>query len=459
MTLAHYIDLVQLLPEHAGTHADNRALGLEHADGQPMDQIEAWHEKHVAILELPRWSDVFARYHYWIGLVGGLVAFVVGLLSGATLLSYSGKAPVNVVYFLALAVGVPLVTMGLAFLSMLRAGQAHNALVHLSPASWMEKMLTLFPSFGANTLSKIHLNPRLANWLVIERAQMMAWWFALGLLLALLGIVVTQDVAFAWSTTLSVTPEQFHRLITWIAAPWRSWLPSAVPSVELIEQSQFFRLGGKLDSAMIGHAAQLGQWWKFLAMATLVYALGLRTLVWIAARIGLRRSVKEAVMTLEGVPTLLEQMNTPVVKTTAREPEPTFVPDTDGYARRVTQLEPSYDAVLGWAMDVESIRVILDALGVETLQVADPGGSRTLEEDAAIVERASGDVLVLVKSWEPPTMDWVDFLHDLVTAVDRVTVAPVGTEKQGYRAESKDVTVWSRKLSSIDLKKVVLWQS
>ncbi len=505
MTLAHYIDLAQLLPEHAGTHAENRALGLEHTDARPMEQIEAWRKKKVALLDPPRWSEVFSRYHYWVGLIGGLVAFVAGLLSGMTLLSYSGEAPVNVVYFLALAVGVPLVTMVLTLISMARAGQTHNALVHLSPASWMEKILSFFPSSGQETLFDLRLNPRLTNWLVIERAQMMAWWFALGLLIALLGVVVTQDIAFAWSTTLSVTPEQFHRLVGWIAAPWSAWLPSAVPSVDLIEQSQFFRLGGKLDNAMIHHAAQLGQWWKFLAMATLVYALGLRTLVWVAARIGLRRSVKEAVLTLEGVPVLLEQMNTPVVETTAQQPEPAFVQDSDSYERRVSKLKPSYDAVLGWAMDRETIRVILDTLQIQTPLIADPGGSRTLAEDAGIVaqianemmrmtaiprkmwgmfddmrseamramipgkgrssaeetpsqEDTSKDVLMLVKSWEPPTMDWVDFLEDLAKAVDRITVAPIGTVEEGYRAASRDVTVWSRKLRLVDLEKVVLWQ-
>ena len=458
MTLAHYIDLVQLLPEHSSTHSDNRSLGLEHANARPIEQIEAWREKKVLILDPPRWSDVFSQYHYWVGLIGGLVAFVAGLLSGMTLLSYSGKAPVNVVYFLALAVGVPLVTMGFTLISMARAGQTHNALVHLSPASWMEKILSFFPSSRRETLADLRLNPRLTNWLVIERAQMMAWWFALGLLIALLGVVVTQDIAFAWSTTLSVTPEQFHRLVTWIAAPWSHWLPSAVPSVELIEQSQFFRLGGKLDSAMIHHAAQLGQWWKFLAMATLVYALGLRTLVWIAARIGLHRSVKEAVLTLEGVPVLLEQMNTPVVETTAQQPEPAFVQDSDSYGRRISELESSYDAVLGWAMDAETIRVILDTLQVETPLIADPGGNCTLAEDATIVADASGEVLLLVKSWEPPTMDWVDFLRDLAVAVGRVTVAPAGTAEEGYRATPRDVAVWSRKLRRIDPEKVVLWQ-
>ncbi len=459
MRLPHYIDLAQLLQEHPGTHAENRTVGLEHAEAEPMEQIEAWRQSRIEQLEPARWSDRFARYHYWIGLIGGLVAFVTGFLSGVTLLSYSGKEPVNVVYFLALAVGVPLVTMGFTLVSMLRAGQTHNALVHLSPASWMEKIIAMLPMFEYRKIPQWQLNPRLANWLIIERAQMMAWWFAFGLLLALLGVVVTQDVAFAWSTTLSVTPEQFHRLIEGIAAPWRGWLPSAVPSVALIEQSQFFRLGGHLDSAMIDHAAELGQWWKFLTMATLVYALGLRTLVWIVARIGLHRSIEKAAMRLDGVSTVLEQMNTPVVETAAQQPEPAFVQDGDSYGRIAAQLESTYDAVLGWAMDHESIRVIVDALGVQTAHIADPGGSRTLEEDAAILADISGDVLVLVKSWEPPMMEWVDFVEELSTHADRITIAPIGTQEQNYQATPKDAVIWSRKLRSIDLEKVVLWQN
>ncbi len=457
MTLAHYIDLSQLLPKHLGAHAQNRALGLAHPDGTPTELLDAWRTKQIDRLEPPRWSDLFVKYHYWIGWIGGLVAWVLGMISGATLLSYSGKAPVNVVYFLALAVGIPLVTMGLAFISMARASQTHNALVHLSPASWMEKILLRLSPKNQKRLENLHVNPRLTNWLVIERAQMMAWWFAVGMLLALLGMVATQDVAFGWSTTLAVTPEQFHHLITWIAAPWVSWFPSAVPSVSLIEQSQFFRLGGKLDSTLIHHAAQLGLWWKFLAMATLVYALGLRTLIWAVAKLMLRRALRQAVLSLDGVRTLLDQMSTPVVQTASTEAEAPFVPSPDGYDRIVGEGSRRYDAALGWAMDTASIQVTLDALGITADRIDDPGGARTLAEDDAIIARSHGSILLLVKSWEPPMMEWGDFLTDLVERVEGVTVVPIGTLAHHYRPLPADTAVWSRRLASLQLPKVHLW--
>jgi len=386
-----------------------------------------------------------------------MTALVLGLLSGSALLSYSGTAPVNVVYFLAVAVGIPLLTMGLAILSMFRAGSAHNALVHLSPASWMEKLLGFLPSQARSRLQNIRFHPRLANWLVIERSQMMAWWFAVGLLLALVGIVVTQDVAFAWSTTLSVSPEQFHRLLEWIALPWRGVFSDAMPSLGLIEQSQYFRLGGTLDAGMVQHASQLGAWWQFLAMATVVYAVGLRLVMWMAAKLGLRRAAAQAILGLDGVSTLLTQMNTPQVTTASPQKERTFATTADQYAQTTPALDPRYDVALGWAMSPGTIRVILDGMSIAADTVADPGGSRTLAEDADIVGQTAGSVLMLIKAWEPPTMDWVDFLGDLSVGLDRITVAPIGTPDSRYRPDPEDVAIWSRKLSTIGDPKVTLW--
>ena len=137
MNLTDYSDLSQLLSLRPATRETNRAFGLDHRNHSPLDQLLAWRDTHRRVLDRSRSDDVLARYQYQIGLVMGTVAFVVGIFSGAALLNYSGKEPVNVVYFLTMAVVIPLMTMGLALLSMARADKAHNTLVHLSPASWM----------------------------------------------------------------------------------------------------------------------------------------------------------------------------------------------------------------------------------------------------------------------------------------------------------------------------------
>jgi hypothetical protein len=137
---------------------------------------------------------------------------------------------------------LPLATMLLTVISMLRAKSTQSILVHLSPAFWMEKMLGLLPGKVQENITAFKINPLLSNWLIIKRSQMIALFFSFGLLLALLAMVVTKDIAFAWSTTLHITPETFQDFLTTVAFPWRDFAPSAVPSMALIEQSQYFRL-------------------------------------------------------------------------------------------------------------------------------------------------------------------------------------------------------------------------
>ncbi len=104
------------------------------------------------------------------------------------------------------------------------------------------------PRQSSEDLETLKINPLLANWIVIKRSQFVALFFSIGLGLALLVVVATKDIAFAWSTTLQITPESFHTFLEMLATPWKTWFPSAVPSLELIEKSQYFRLGDSLSA-------------------------------------------------------------------------------------------------------------------------------------------------------------------------------------------------------------------
>ena len=120
-----------------------------------------------------------------------LIAFALGLLTGIGLLSYSGREPVNVIYFIAVVIFFPLLTMLLTFFTMIRASSSQNVLVHLSPAFWMEKLLGLMPTKVEEEIKTFQINPLLANWMIIKRSQIIVLFFSFGLLLALLGVVVT----------------------------------------------------------------------------------------------------------------------------------------------------------------------------------------------------------------------------------------------------------------------------
>jgi len=455
MNLKSYLSLYELLKNHRGRQEENRAFGLANVEmkNDPFAQLFTWSKKHSAKLRKPTLADTFSSYLYGVTLFLIIVAFFLGLFSGVGLLSYSGHEPVNVIYFMAMVILLPLVTMTLTLFSMLRANDSQSLLVHISPAYWMEKMLRFLPENAQNTLQELKINPLLANWLTIKRSQLLALTFSLGLLMALLGMVITKDIAFAWSTTLQVSPEEFYTLLYTLAFAWRDIFPWAVPSAELIEQSQYFRLGEKLDIKMIQNASKLGEWWKFLAFATLFYAIVLRLGMWILSSFGFKKALKRSFLNLEGVNTLLREMNEPII-TTAANDNKNFITKEIHDLQDVEKLDSSYDQTLAWAMSEEELHVLNDSMQIITPKVFDVGGTNSLEEDSRIILQCQGEVLFYVKSWEPPTMDLVDFLEELSRGVDKITLAPVGTVKDGYLPKPKELEIWGRKMQTLNNKKI-----
>jgi hypothetical protein len=410
------------------------------------------------VLKKPLLSETLSTYLYGVTLTLVIVAFLLGFLSGIGLLSYNGHEPVNVIYFVAMVVFFPLFTMTLTLFSMLRANTAQSLLVHISPAFWMEKILHFLPHKTQEQFKDLKINPLLTNWIVIKRSQVIALVFSFGLLLALLGMVATKDIAFAWSTTLSVTAEEFHGFLNTLAFAWREWFPWAVPSVELIEQSQYFRLGDKLSEEMVGNASKLGEWWKFLAFATLFYAILLRFLVYLLSLFGFKRAIRRSFLSLEGAQTVLHDMNEPIISTHATQHEVRFKQTDTVYRNTIEQLDASYDMVLGWAIQKEQLKVICDSMNVISPQHYEVGGANTLEEDNEVIGLSHGEVVLFVKAWEPPTMDFMDFLEMLSRKVDKVVVSPMGMAEEQYASEPNEVAVWARKLSSVSYENVWLKQ-
>lgn len=461
MNIKSYVNLYELLALDPATREENRAFGLTHVmlKNKPSEQLLAWVEKHQEKLRKPLLADTFSSYLYSVTFLLVVIAFVFGLLSGVALLSYNGDEPVNVIYFMAVTIFLPLFTMLLTFFAMLRARSAENVLIHLSPAFWMEKIMGFLPGRVQEQIQGLKLNPLLANWIIIKRSQIIVLFFSLGLLLSLLGVIVTKDIAFAWSTTLHISPELFHSFLQTVAFPWRELVPSAVPSLELIEQSQYFRLGDTLDEEMIAHAPQLGEWWKFLACSTLFYAIFLRLWIYILASFGLKSAIKQSLFTLYGTTQLLREINEPIISTHADQSEKVFLSEDGNYGQIVNRLDASYDGIQGWAIPHDTLLVLGERMNVIAPAHYEVGGSNTLEEDAEIVFKSHGEIVLFVKAWEPPTMDFVDYLSELTGKVDKVIVVPIGTAENDYEASAKEIDVWENKLSGIGDRKVWLKRS
>lgn len=455
--LEEYIDLLQLTEQKSSSHETNRQYGLvnEQLLDTPVLLLKQWIREHRYLLSNPLISLKFSSYLNRVSALLLLASFLLGIFSGVGLLSYSGHEPVNVLYFLGVVLLLPLITMSMTLWAMIRANQSSNMLIHISPAYWMERIVALLPDKSQELLSKLHINPQIGNWMTIWRSQLLALGFSLGLFLALLGVVATRDIAFGWSSTLRISPQELHHLFSFVALPWSTILPEALPSLELIEKSHYFRLGGELSVDMIKSASLLGEWWKFLLMSTLFYALFLRLILFFVAGIGLRKALERGALSMDSVREMLREMRTPLITTEAIEHEELLQIDDEIVEVVHTPLDKSFTSVIGWAMDSETIAMHNDRKAIYGEEIYEVGGIHSLESDDQIIESITTDTLLYVKSWEPPTMDFVDFLTLLAKRGEfSITLYPLGIAENGYEATERDYTMWSQKIAGVRLDNV-----
>ncbi len=456
MKLSDYFDLQTLVKRHGNDKAALRTFGLAHASlfAQPPKLLHVWMREHIrkendGTTPGEHYARPIADIAFW----SNLVACIFGLTAAFALLHYNGKEPVNLLYYLFAAVALPLLTMIGSVAAMVRAMRTHSAMVRFSPAYWLQRILGFLHK--EKETRSYRIDPLLGDWIAIRRAQSMGVCYGIGILAGLLVTITLHDVAFVWSTTLAITPDAFERFVKAVAFPWRDWMPQAVPSAELIAQSRYFRLGGEIDPEMVAKAQRLGEWWPFLAMATAVYTIGLRMLLWAVAYVGYAHALRKAVLRIEGVEALLEAMREPTVRTGAEHPNRSVGDSLSHREAEATRavLKGAYDIVVGWACEKEKLPAVAESVGTSASRYIAIEGSETYEEKRAELQKISGEALFLVKGWEPPISEFADMLEVASEYAEAITVVPVGLPPDYGIADERWLSVWRRWLQMQPIEK------
>ncbi len=227
--------------------------------------------------------------------------------------------------------------------------------------------------------------------------------FSIGALLSLLFIVTTQDIAFGWATTLDIKPNELSSTLSAIAI-WKSICSSCVVDKHLADVSQFIRLGGAVSAEQIKNAKELGSWWKFLAIAIATYGVVFRGLLFIITK--LFSSKKE-------------------VKIVSQENQESLREFSKNYANKTTLQE----------LNSRAYRAI--------------GYHINIPQSLNNQEQAS-DIVVAVKSWEPPILDFFDYIQELK---EKNTNSKISIYLAGLKgnATSEDIDIWLKKLNELKL--------
>lgn len=300
----------------------------------------------------------------------------------------------------------------------------------------------------------------LQKWALLRWSQLFAVVFQATALVASLLLVVFTDLAFGWSTTLTSgdatrDAERVHRMTSALAAPWTWTLPEAQPSLALVHESRYYRVAS--ESVSRERAARLGEWWKFLVLAIAVYGLLPRLVTFGIAHARVRAAARATVAIAPGVSGILRRLHRVRVETAAIEPER----NEPSAALHADRLAPAADgairAVIKWA----AVPVDADALvaAFPAAQAFEAGGA-ALDADIALARQLkalvdagrSDGVAIVVKGWEPPLMEFIDFVKMLRDALNSKTttiiVIPTGLDGVARLggATAAQLKVWRDKL-------------
>jgi hypothetical protein len=316
----------------------------------------------------------------------------------------------------------------------------------LAPLVWrifpreLRESMTLL----SGRLGKHHrLYADLQKWAVLRWSQLFAVSFQVTAIVASLVLVVFTDLAFGWSTTLTtgdpeIDARRVHHVTSTMAKPWSWAIDDAVPSLSLIQESRYFRVAaGSVSSTQ---AARLGGWWKFVVLTIVVYGLLPRLITLAVARAQLRKVAHAAFVGAPGLSAVVRRIHRAQIDSSAVEPEGagTSVRLT-GSDLAMAELTPgTILAVINYAgVPVENS--VFTAL-LPAARIFQVGGTAAMADDLNVVNqvaesvKSSDDagVLVAVKAWEPPLMEFIDFLtllrSKLPAKSSSIVVFPIGLD-------------------------------
>ncbi|EAR23420.1 DUF2868 domain-containing protein [Nitrococcus mobilis] len=489
--LADLVDLSVQVDRDAGLTPSelrrrDRPIGqkLAHLTGKPQGQLRQW-LREISQNRPSQAGATAVKTLHRMALILSAVGLIIGWGAALAIFAYDGTRPVNVVNVLAAFVGVQLLLLLLtAIVALPRnllqrlpgARPVQDLLGWLSPGRLVpvaarylpaEHRLALEAALGRHKASHMAYG-QVQKWLILRFSQILAIAFNIGALAGCLYLVTVSDLAFGWSTTLTVDSQSFHSLITQLAWPWRSWLPGAVPSIEVIDATRYFRFDhGILPNAPDGSTdvAALGQWWPFLLMAIACYGLLPRLGLFVLSQWRLDAALKTALVHAPGALQILDRMNRALVETAATEPE---VRMKSGAIQEVPFPAHGLDRnrtnayLINWAginaEEEQFDNLFRRTMGVAVERMLYAGRMDSIDEDERTIDEVSSaahnpPILVAVKSWEPPLLDFMDFLDALRTAVGSerlITVTPImlDQKREFIPADPDDLDVWKKRLQS-----------
>ncbi len=389
--------------------------------------IQKYRDKKDELFEELEKKDKIYRNYKRVVLAALLFAFLLGFLSAVGLLSYSAQEPVNITYMLLFSFFIPVISAFFTLLSLFLRDFT------FAPFRLFSALMQRF----FQKQYRIKIDKNLEKYLSIKNSLFMQLSFGIGFLFAFIGVLLIKDIVFAWSSTI-IDKEHFNVLIEVIASPW-SFLEHFVPSQELIELSRFFHI----ETLKSADAALLSSWWRFLLATTLFYMIFLRLILLVLVEFFYKKALKKAVassFTIDLYKSSFEESSIGIVSSS----EDNSLQKASQKSSLKPQQEREFEDIYAWNYNKKEAKTFIETLGCKR-EPKLVGGLNSFEDDLALIKSAHNkDVLLLIKSWDVPTLDFIDFLEALSKEAKLILLYFQELDE----SSSNDIAIWKEKIES-----------
>ncbi|HQP32099.1 MAG TPA: DUF2868 domain-containing protein [Deltaproteobacteria bacterium] len=430
-------------------------------------------------------GEVFRESRGVLRIVIAVVGFVSGAVLALSLLTYSGKAAVNVSLYLGVLVFFQILTLlimsrffffktslgTLRRYSLLYAGLSRaleriaERIVHTAMTRMAGEGRDGLKAAAGIMRGMYGVYGQVLFWPFFALVQLFGVMFNVGAVGATLIRVLTSDLAFGWQSTVQMSSQAVHLLVKIMSLPW-AWLLGgyATPSLAQIEGSRMVLKEG-LGSLATGN---LVSWWPFLVAAVVCYGLLPRMLLALLAAYGEKRALERVGFSHAGCDALLLRMTSPEVSTRGVPDAPQASPQDAARAERPAASYLSYiDTVVLVPEDIltRDIQDEIDQhlgqhLGWKLTRLLPISGGAAKDRPAiqAALKDLSDDeraVVLVQEAWLPPIAETLELIREIRAVGGRpmpIALLLIGKPTPGRfltPVRPSDRALWDKSLASL----------
>jgi hypothetical protein len=428
--LLQFYSLAQLLASRQNVTTDrmsihrDRQIGLQCQQKTPTEKLLYWHQQ---VLD----EDLRTR----IGSLGNKLrlalyflavgCLILGWSSGKLAFHYDGSHPINLFPLLGLFAILPFTLLAplvfifvpiesVPILSSLQnviiktnPGQFLRLLCHAAPNELREILQTL------KTKSHIHLAlfGSIEKFALIILWQLLTLCFLVGVIFSGLYQTLTSDLAFCWNLTpQGITSDTVHSAITWLSLPWAWAVPEAVPTLQMVDESRYYKL---TDPALLNPQI-LAQWWSFVLLTMTTWGALPRLLTTLLGMAMLEAKVRKSLPRIPGALDLLDRLEHSHIETSAQEP-------SNRTEQQHSRVRPDHEprhtttrVAIFWNLKEFNVAELASLMPrgsyLATYIAPEEITPQTLVDE---LEKLDNDfqIFIMVKAWEPPLEEFFDFIR------------------------------------------------